>query len=143
ADTVPYAIALSIAVIYLYVTVIVMSLIANAHQTGLFATSFRIVQAALTIPSLLLTAIFPLMVERREGDSALGDSGKVFAVAVICGVWMSLVVALGATFIVDLIAPPAGRGAIPVLRIQGIVLALSFVSTSSALGLVALRRYGP
>ena len=140
AETLPYAIALSLAAIYFYVTVILMSVIANAVQTGLFATSFRVVQAVLTVPALLLTAIFPLM--SRASDDQLGDTvGKIFRVAVLLGVWMSLATALGAEFVVEAVAGRHGHGVAPVLRIQGLIFAASFVSTSSALGLVALRRY--
>ena len=60
-DTLPYAVALSIGTIYFYVTVIIMSLAASSRQTGLFATSFRVTQVVLAIPSILLTAIFPLL----------------------------------------------------------------------------------
>jgi O-antigen/teichoic acid export membrane protein len=143
AETLPYAVSLSIAVVYFYVTVILMSLIATPTQTGLFGTSFRVTQVALAIPGLLLTAVFPLMsrVHRdHEGDPG-GAIGKVFTVAVICGVWMSMAIALGASFIIPLIAGSQGQGAVPVLRIQGLVLLGSFVSTSSALTLVSLRRY--
>lgn len=145
AETLPYAIALSIAAIYFYVTVIIMSLIASSTQTGLFATSFRVTQVALAIPSLLLTAVFPLMARAGpDQDGSLGYTvGKVFTVAVICGVWMSLAIALGANFIIDVIAGSQGRGAVSVLRIQGIVLAVSFIFTSNALSLVSLRRYRP
>ena len=145
ADTLPYAVALSVAAVYLYVTVVVMSVIASATQTGLFGTSFRVAQAVLTVPSLLLTAIFPLI--SRTGaaaDSAFGETvGKVFAVAAIFGTWMSIATILGAGFIIDVIAGHGGRAAAPVLRIQAIVFLASFVSTSSALGLVALQRYRP
>jgi len=142
AETLPYAIALSIAAIYLYVTVIIMSLIASVHQTGLFATSFRVTQVALTIPGLLLTAVFPLMARARGQQQTQGDMvGKVFTVAVICGVWMSLAIALGAPFIIDAIGGGQARGAVSVLQIQGILLTVSFVSTSSAFNLVSLRRY--
>jgi O-antigen/teichoic acid export membrane protein len=144
AETLPYAIALSIAAIYFYVTVIIMSLIATATQTGLFATSFRVTQVALAIPSLLLTAVFPLLSRAHRDQATLGDTiGKVFTVAVICGVWMSLALALGASLIIDVIAGGHGRGAVPVLRIQALALIVSFVSTSSALSLVALKRYRP
>jgi O-antigen/teichoic acid export membrane protein len=143
AETLPYAIALSIAAVYVYVTVIVVSLISSATQTGLFATSFRVIAAVLAIPTMLLTAIFPLMLRTRsEHAGELGPAvGRVFTVAVICGVWMSLAIVLGANVIVDLIAGRHGHGAVPVLRIQGLVLAVSFLSTSSALGLISLRRY--
>jgi O-antigen/teichoic acid export membrane protein len=143
AETLPYAIAVSIGAIYFYVTVIVMSLIASANQTGLFATSFRVIQVALGIPILLLTAIFPLMSdERLDRDSATGDMfGKVFSVAVIGGVWMSLAMALGAPFIIDVIAGNPGRGAVSVLRIQGLVFIPSFISSSCGLILISLRQY--
>jgi O-antigen/teichoic acid export membrane protein len=143
AETLPYAVAVSIGAIYFYVTVIIMSLIASAKQTGLFATSFRVTQVALAVPALLLTAIFPLMTrERPDQDPGAGEMvGKVFTVAVICGVWMSLAIALAAPFIIDVIAGSKGRGAVSVLRIQGLVLTASFISTSSALGLISLRRY--
>jgi O-antigen/teichoic acid export membrane protein len=144
AETLPYAIALSIAAIYFYVTVIIMSLIATATQTGLFATSFRVTQVALAIPGLLLTAIFPLMTRTRREQKAQGDMvGKVFTVGVICGVWMSLAVALSAPFLISVIGGSQARGAVAVLRIQGIVLTVGFLSTSNAFHLVSLRRYRP
>jgi O-antigen/teichoic acid export membrane protein len=65
----------------------------------------------------------------------------VFAVAVMFGTWMSIATALGASFVIEVIAGHRGHGAAPVLRIQAIVFLVSFVSTSSALGLVALARY--
>jgi len=68
--------------------------------------------------------------------------GKVLDVAVIFGIWMSLSMAVGAGFIIDVIAGGhRGHGAVSVLRIQGLVLTASFVSTSSMFGLLALRRY--
>jgi O-antigen/teichoic acid export membrane protein len=144
AETIPYAAALAVAVLYLYVTVIVMSLIASATQVGLFGTSFRVVLAILSIPSLLLTAIFPLMASNGGSIDGRGDAiAKVFSVALICGAWMSLAIAIGARVIIDLIAGAQGRGAIDVLRIQAAVVVLSFITTSSALRLVALRRYRP
>lgn len=147
AESSLYAVAMSIGAVYFYVTVLVMSLIASADQTGLFATSFRVTQVALGIPILLLTAIFPLMsresAHREYGAGGGALAGKVFTVAVICGVWMSLAMALGASFIIDVIAGSKGRGAVSVLRLQGAVLTASFISTSSALGLISLRRYRP
>jgi O-antigen/teichoic acid export membrane protein len=143
-ETLPYAIALSIAAVYLYVTVIVMSLISSPTQTGLFATSFRVTQVALTIPGLLLTAVFPLMARPRREQEAQGDMvGKVFTVALIVGAWMSLAIALGAPFIINVIGGSQVRGAVSVLQIQGILLTVSFLSTSSAFNLVSLRRYRP
>lgn len=142
-ESIVYALAMSVGAIYFYVTVIVMSLIASANQTGLFATSFRVTQVGLGVPVLLLTAVFPV-ISRDYAAAAptAGETvGKVFTVSVICGVGMSLAMAFGAGFIIDVIAGAKGRGATSVLQIQAIVLTASFVSTSSALGLISLRRY--
>jgi O-antigen/teichoic acid export membrane protein len=144
AETLPYAIALSIAAVYLYVTVIVMSLIASPTQTGLFATSFRVTQVALAIPGLLLTAIFPLMARPGREQDVQGDMvGKVFIVALIVGAWLSLAIALGAPFITNVIGGTEVQGAVSVLQIQGVLLTVSFISTSSAFNLVSRRRYRP
>lgn len=144
-QTLPFAIALSLAGVYFYVTVIMMSLIASETQTGLFGTSFRVTQVALAVPSLLLTAIFPLLARLRHGEEAdLAEGvGKVFTVAAICGVWMSLTLALGADLLIHAIAGAKADGATAVLRLQGLVLIVSFVSTAAALTLVSLRRYRP
>jgi O-antigen/teichoic acid export membrane protein len=140
-----YAIALSIAAIYLYVTVLVMSAIATPTQTGLFATSFRVVQAGLAIPGLLLTAIFPLMTGAGRGvDADRNDAlGKVLTVALICGAGMALAATLGAGFVIEAVAGPAGHGAIGVLRIQALMFLVSFLFTANALYLVSIRRYRP
>jgi O-antigen/teichoic acid export membrane protein len=144
-DTLLYAVAMSIGAVYFYITVVVMSLIASANQVGLFATSFRVTQVALGIPVLLLTAIFPLMSRQdaTDGERARSAAGKVFTVAVIGGVWLSLAMAIGANFVIDVVAGSRAHGAVSVLRIQALVLTASFVSTSSALGLISLRRYRP
>jgi O-antigen/teichoic acid export membrane protein len=144
-DTLPYAVALSIGAIYFYVTVIIMSLAATAAQTGLFATSFRVTQVVLAIPSLLLTAVFPLLSRVQADHDERFDQavGRIFSVAVICGVWLSLATALGAGFIIKVIAGHQGRGAVSVLRIQGVVFTVSFVYVANSLSLVALRRYRP
>jgi O-antigen/teichoic acid export membrane protein len=98
---------------------------------------------ALGIPVLLLTAIFPLMSRpRRDGERLPSEMVvKVFAVAAICGAWMSICMALGASFIMNVIGGAETRGAASVLRIQGAVLTATFVSTSGALCLISLRRY--
>lgn len=145
SETLPFALAVSIGAVYFYVTVILMSLIATAHQTGIFGTSFRVTQVALAIPSILLTAIFPLMSQEHSAqDSALGAMlGKVFTVAVIGGIWMSLALALGAGFIINIIAGSQGQEAVSVLRIQGLVFTVSFISTACVFGFLSLRQYRP
>jgi O-antigen/teichoic acid export membrane protein len=67
----------------------------------------------------------------------------VLDVAVIFGVWMSLAMALGASFLIDVVAGARGHGAIPVLRIQSIALTATFISACNMFALLALRQYRP
>jgi O-antigen/teichoic acid export membrane protein len=145
AETLPFAIAVSIGAFYFYVTVIMMSLISSAHQTGLFATAFRVVQVALGVPALVLTAIYPIMSRQHANrPGGLGPTaGKVLTVALIGGLWMSLCMAMGAGLVVHAIAGGQARPAAAVLRIQSLVLTLNFVSTSAGFCLLAQRRYRP
>jgi O-antigen/teichoic acid export membrane protein len=145
ADTLPFAIAMSVGAVYFYVTIVLMSVIASAHQTGLFATSFRVTQVAMTVPTLLLTAIFPLLSRERDHvKTAVGSMiGRVLEVALTCGVWMSLALALGASFIIEVIAGARGHAAASVLRIQGIALTVTFLSATCMLALLALGRHRP
>jgi O-antigen/teichoic acid export membrane protein len=145
ADSVPFAISVSAGAVYFYITIVVMSVIASGRETGFFATSFRVVQVGLAIPALALTAVFPILARNAaRSQSGLGDGiRKVFDVAVIFGVWLSLVTAIAASVIIDLIAGAKGHPAIAVLRIQGIVLAISFIWASSMFALLAVKRYRP
>jgi O-antigen/teichoic acid export membrane protein len=56
---------------------------------------------------------------------------------------MALAVALSAPFLIDVIGGSHARAAVPVLRIQAVVLVVSFLSTASAFQLVSMRRYRP
>ena len=100
-------------------------------------------QVGLGVPVLLLTAIFPLMSLARSDEDELSRHmiSKVFRVAAICGAWMSIATVIGASFIIKAIAGSTAHGAIAVLQIQAAVFTLTFLSTSSALALISLRRY--
>jgi O-antigen/teichoic acid export membrane protein len=81
---------------------------------------------------------------KRDPEPAPGEAvGRIFTVAVICGVWMALATALGARFVVDVIAGRQGAGSIPVLRIHSLMFIVSFLFTAGALYLVSIRRYRP
>jgi len=56
---------------------------------------------------------------------------------------MSLVMALIAPVLIAVVGGSHEKGAVPVLRIQGLALIVSFLSTASAFQLVSLRRYRP
>jgi O-antigen/teichoic acid export membrane protein len=128
---------------YIYAALILCGLVADAHQTGLFAASFRVYIIVATIPGILVTGVFPLLARAAaEGDASDRLRRQVEPLVVITaalGGAAALACALGAPAILAVVAGHAFDGAIPVLRVQGIALGLTFVI--AALGFTLLARH--
>ena len=136
-----YSAAQAAATLYLRVAIVLVSLISDARQLGYFGASYRLVEALLTLPSLLVGAAFPIFARAAREDPArlrLALS-RVFEIALIVGVWISLSLALGARLIIAVIAGPSFTPSVPVLACQGVVVGAVFVSSVFAYGLLSLE----
>jgi O-antigen/teichoic acid export membrane protein len=142
-DTLVFAAAGSAYIAYFRVTIVVMSLVASATQTGYFATSFRIMEALTPIPLVLIGAAFPIFVRAARDDRARlrHATQRVFDVALIGGAWASMAVVLGAGFAIDVIGGPEFEPSVAVLRIQGVALVATFIAFATSYPLIALRRH--
>jgi O-antigen/teichoic acid export membrane protein len=140
-EALPVAIASTIGSFFYRVAIIMMSLLATAEETGYFSASFRIVEAIIMVPGLLTAAAFPIVARAARDDSErLAYSlGRLFDMAVILGTWTALSVVLGADPAMDFVGGSEFEPAEPVLRVQGIALAASFLVAVWATGLWALR----
>lgn len=144
--TVAFSLATAVGTIYVYTAQILMSLVASAHQTGLFATSFRIFMVAATVPGLLVGAALPLLARAGRDDRRRLAYGlrRIFEVSLVLGVGAALGVFAGARFVIELITGPQFSeyaGSVTVLQIQGIALAASFMVAGSGYALLTLSRY--
>lgn len=138
----PYSVAAAVSVIYFRLSVIVVSLTAGPTQLSYFGASFRILEVLILIPGLMVTGVFPIFAR-----SALDDHqrlayavSRVFVVSLIVGVGFALLVAIGAPLAIKVVGGPEFAPATGVLRIQGIGLGGSFVSSVWGLTLLSLRR---
>ncbi len=106
-----------------------MSLIAAAAQTGYFSASFRVVEAFVAVPSLVVGTAYPVLSRAADTDRTRLAYGfqRVFEVCVILGAWIALAVVAGAKPIIAFIGGPDFAPAVPVLQIQGPALASSFL----------------
>lgn len=146
-QTIPFAVAAAASVLFFRVAVVEMSLLASDRQTGLFGASFRVVEVLSSIPPLAVSAIFPVL-SRRAVAADAGAAGDSLAAAVArttqacaaAGGALALGLALGAPAVIAVIAGSAFDDAIPVLRIQGVALAASFVAAPWAFALLSLGR---
>jgi O-antigen/teichoic acid export membrane protein len=142
-ETLPFAVAIALSSVYFRVTVVVVSLDATALQTGYFSTSFRVVEALIGLPVLVMGAAFPILTRAARDDPGRFEyaTRRMFELSVLVGVWMAVVVLLGAGFAMDVLGSRSAAPAASVLRIQGVAVTGTFVAVACGFPLLSLRRY--
>jgi O-antigen/teichoic acid export membrane protein len=128
-ETIPAAAASVLASVFYRVAIVMMSLIATAIQTGYFSASYRVVEALIAIPSLVVGTAYPVLSRAADTDQNRLAYGfqRVFEVCIILGAWIALGVVAGAEPIIAFIGGDEFAPAVPVLQIQGPALAASFL----------------
>jgi O-antigen/teichoic acid export membrane protein len=143
ADTLPYAAAIAIGVLYSYVTILLMSLVATKLETGYFGAAHRIFYVLTQVPGLLVSAAFPVLARaaRDDRERLRYAVQRLFEALLLCGVGLGLLVVAGAEAAIEIVAGPEYEPAVPVLRLQGIALAATSLIALGSFGLLSLRRH--
>jgi O-antigen/teichoic acid export membrane protein len=141
-ESLPLAAALAMNVVYLRLLVILVSVQTDEVETGLFATSFRIFEILLGIPTLVLAVALPLLAvagaeDRERLRYALQQMTETAVAASLLLVLVTFVLARPA---IMLLGGEEYRDAAPILQVQVFALLGVFLSQVWTLGLVALRR---
>ncbi len=143
-DSLPYAAALAVSVLYFRVGVILSSLISSEAQTGYYSLAFRIVELVSGVPWLLVGSAFPVLSRAARDDSGRlrYALGRTYEVSLILGVWTALAIGLGAPFAVEVLG---GREdfepSIEVLSVLGGAMVGTFLIACWGHGLLTLRRH--
>lgn len=143
-DTLPFAAAIAVSVLYFRVGVIVMSLIASSLQTGYFSASFRVVDVLVGVPPLIAGAAFPILARvaaQRDDDRLHYAAGRLLETSLVLGTAMALGLVLGAKFVIAIFGGAQFAPSVPVLRIQGLALIATCVAVAAGHVLLALRRH--
>jgi O-antigen/teichoic acid export membrane protein len=142
-DSIPYAAAIAMNVIYFRIAIILTSIFSTQTETGYFATSFRIMEALIGFPVLIVGAAFPLLARAERDDSRRFTLGtqRLFELSVLFGTLMVVVVEAGAPFAIRVLAGDAANPSITVLRIQALAIVATFVNVACAFPLLSMRRY--
>jgi O-antigen/teichoic acid export membrane protein len=142
--TVSFSLATAVGTIYIYTAQILTSLVASAHQSGLFAASFRVFIVAGAVPGLLVSSTLPLLARaaRDDRERLAYALQRIFEVSLILGVAAALGTLAGARFIIHVVAGPKYAAAGGVLRIQGLALIASFLLAGWSFALLSLKHYG-
>ena len=138
-------IALSVAVYALYfrVTLLITSLVSTAQQTGYFSISFRLMEALVGIPALLIGAAFPIISRSARDDRERFDyaTRRIFELALFLGGLMALGLLLSAPFAIELLVGTSRHPSVEVLQIQSTALLAGFVVAATSFPLLGMRRY--
>lgn len=143
-ETLPFAAAIAVSVLYFRVAVIAMSLLASGVQTGYFAASFRVIEVLVGIPSLIAGAAFPILVRsaaQHDHERLHYAAGRLVEVTVVLGTFLSLSLAVGAKPVIAVLGGAKFAPSVPVLRIQGLALIATGIAASTGFVLLALRRH--
>jgi O-antigen/teichoic acid export membrane protein len=141
-ESLPLAAALAMNVVYLRLLVILVSMQTGETETGLFATSFRIFEILLGIPTLVLAVALPLLaVAGAEDRPRLRYAlQRMTETAVVASLLLVLVTVVLAEPAIVLLGGEEYRDAAPILQVQAFALLGVFLSQAWTLALVSLRR---
>lgn len=138
-----FAVAAAVGTIYIYVIVIVMSLMAREKEVGYFGASFRVFLVLGGIAALVVTSAFPVLARAARDDRTRLAYAlqRLFDVSVVVGAWMAVCTVVGAPFAIEVLAGKGFGPAVGTLRIQGVAVFASFLLATWAFALVSLHRH--
>lgn len=143
-ETLPLAIALILGTLYARIVIVLMSVIAAGLPTGYFGTAYRVVEVAVGVPAALVGTTFPIMARAASADRdrLRYVLQRILEVALILGVWMSMIIAIAAVPITDLLTRDDEAGPVAdVLVVLALLLAPAFVNMTLQTCLLSLREH--
>jgi O-antigen/teichoic acid export membrane protein len=142
-DMLPFAAATALAAVYFRVSMVLLSLLSSAQQTGYFGASFRVIETLLAVPNLIVTAAFPIFARAARDDRArLGYAvQRLFEASIVAGGFVVLLLVVGAPLIIDVVAGSDFGPSVDVLRIQAAALLVTFAGAPFGYALLSLRRH--
>ena len=142
-DVVPYAVATAAGLLYFRVAVVLLSLIASEHETGLYSAAFRTVELLLFVPQLAVSTVLPIFAHaaRSDRDRLAYGVDRTYRAAAVFGAGIAVVLALGAPFAITVVAGPDFSGAADMLRIQAVGLGIALVTSVFTYALLSLSMH--
>ena len=137
------ALAVAVYALYFRITLLITSLVSSAAETGYFSISFRLMEALVGIPALLIGAAFPIISRSAHDDRERFEyaTRRIYELAVFLGGLISLGLLLSAPFAIELLVGTSSHPSVEVLEIQSAALAAGFVVAATSFPLLAMRRY--
>jgi O-antigen/teichoic acid export membrane protein len=140
-DSLPTATSLVMNIVYFRVLIVLMSIVATAVETGLFATSFRVFEILFGISALVVTVGLPaLTVAVADLQRLRYMLQRMVEVSAMSACYLVIVVVIVARPLLVLLGGPQYAAAAPVTRIQIFALIPVFVGQACQAALISVRR---
>ncbi len=137
----PLALSAAMAVIYFRILILLMSLLSTPVETGLFATSFRVIELLYALGAVAATVALPVFAaSAHEHDRLRYMVQRTTEVALLASCYLAILVFAVAAPILRLLGGPEYEAAAPTLRIQVFALVPVFVAQVWLMALVAIGR---
>lgn len=138
----PVAVALAMNVLYLRLLVILVSLLDDETETGLYGTAFRVVELLIGVPVLVLGVALPLLAVAGAEDRERLRYGlqAMTEVALVASLGLALATTVLAEPVIRLLGGADYADAAPMLQIQAWALVPLFLGQVLSLALLSLRR---
>lgn len=143
AATVPFTAISIVAVFYFRLSIIFVSLDSTKLQTGYFSASYRVIEALIMIPSLLVASAFPILSRAARDDVGRFNYAvsRLLAVSLIGGAAFALALAIGAPVVTDVLVAKSTGPIVPIIRIHALVLPSAFLIALWGYALLARHRH--
>jgi O-antigen/teichoic acid export membrane protein len=143
-DTLPFALATAIGVVYFRVAIVILSVVSTGRETGYFGAAFRVLEVLVVVPQLVVGAAFPIFSRAARDNHARLAYGlqRVFDVCLALGGLLAVLVGVGAPVAIDVVASrPEFGSSVKMLQIQAPALLFSFAAAALNYALLSLRRH--
>lgn len=143
SESVVYAAATGLGVVYFQVVVIAVNLLSTPAQSGYFGLDFRVLSIVNGLPWLLVTGAFPILTRAARNDAARLQYAlqRLFESGLMLGGILGLGLVLGAPAIVTIVGGNQYAGSVSALRILGAGIPATFLVATWAFALLSLERY--
>ncbi|MGI8632696.1 MAG: oligosaccharide flippase family protein [Solirubrobacterales bacterium] len=142
-DSVPYAVATALGILYFKVEILLMSLLSNESETGFFSVSFRIVEILTGVPWLVAGTAFPILARAAGNNPERFRSAvqRMVEVSVAIGLGIAVTLVAFADIAVFVIAGDGFSVSVNALRILGGALVGTFLFATLTFAMLALREH--
>ena len=139
-ETLPYAAAVAVGLVYFRIAVVLMSYVSTGEETGIFSAAFRIVEMLAIIPWIVVSSAFPILARAaRDDENRLGYAvQRLFEMCLIIGVGLAVCLAIGAPFAISVIAGKGFDASVPVLRLQSLTMITAFLLATWSFAMLSL-----